>query len=202
MDLFPKGEGDRAAGVAKLDAACKAKVAHACTALGSWTRWSMKDADHVTRAVALFTAACDAGESDSCATAYSTAESAKLPANVALLEKGCAKEATGSCIALAKALRDGKGVARDAPRAAEIARKACDAKSDEGCVVLAEAYARGAGIARDTAKAAKLREDACEKGWPEACRALAAMARAGVGVARDPARAKALEAQAKALEED
>src|SRR5437763_1567628 len=71
-----------------------------------------------------------------------------------------------ACLALANAYRNGKGVARDAARAAEVLRSACYSfirvrGLGPICAELAEMVDAGEGVAQDPAHATELYAVAC-----------------------------------------
>lgn len=84
-----------------------------------------------------------------------------------------------SCFLLASLYYGGGGVAKDAPRAAELFRKSCDAGWSRGCGGLAECYRAGVGATADSDQAAAYFGRACRGGVPASCYALATMYRQG-----------------------
>jgi TPR repeat protein len=87
-------------------------------------------------------------------------------------------------------MRGGSGVARDDRRAVQLLRRACDGGSGEGCTNLRRMRSQGRGVGRhyDTEDAARARA-LCDAGGAAACLDLGRMYEHGRGVARDPGQA-------------
>jgi hypothetical protein len=109
-----------------------------------------------------------------------------------ILEKSCGAPYAPSCMRLAEALLQGRGVPRDLPRARALFRKACDEDDARGCTGwgLVEALDTEPGLAVTPLTRG------CTGGDPAGCSALASLYELGRGVTQDRARARALYARA------
>jgi TPR repeat protein len=87
------------------------------------------------------------------------------------LQQRCESGQAGACSALAWLVDEGRGVAKDAERAAALYAKACDAGMMEACTMAAVRQA-GKG---DLAGARTLLERACRGGQTQACSMLASL---------------------------
>lgn len=98
------------------------------------------------------------------------------------------------CKLAGDAYGEGKGVAKDPARAAELYRKACFSvgryagREVEACVTLGDMLDKGDGIPRDAARATALYAGACAVG-AKTCELVADRLERGVGAAKDPAHA-------------
>jgi TPR repeat protein len=149
----------------------------------------------------------------------------ETPDAVALAEKGCQGKDGQGCLALAKFLWCGVGVARDPVRATRVAEQACDAgvrvacaRASAGHLEMGEIdralpYAEkgckagdahscinlagmlAQGPAADPPRAAQILTDLCDKGDAAACGNLGTFYWVGLGVAKDLPRAKSLAAR-------
>ena len=73
-------------------------------------------------------------DGDACFAAAAAAEKAGDPAGAAgLYDRGCELGAAQACTRFAELLRDGKGIAPDEERAADIFRFACEQGSQAAC---------------------------------------------------------------------
>jgi TPR repeat protein len=129
------------------------------------------------------TSACQAGDGAACAQ--------MLPD----LERACGEKQAGACAYLGWLYSDGRGVAKDAAKAAGYVERACDAGDKRACVQHAWALARGEGLTKDEPKATAALDGLCNDGFVPACTRLAYL-HAGKPSAAERARAKALFARA------
>lgn len=106
-------------------------------------------------------------------------------------EAPCDAAHASACRDLGIKYETGKGVARDAARAAELYRQACEAQDALGCFRLGLLYEAGNGVGEDLARAASLYEQACQGGLAQGCAYTGDMYVRGAGVAADPGKAAA-----------
>src|SRR6185503_15175184 len=96
------------------------------------------------------------------------------------------------CTQLGRAHATGRGVARDASRAAALFTQACDRSDLVGCIELAETLIESV----DPPRAVALLERACRGAEPLGCYRLAQLHATGSGVPRNEARAAELDREA------
>ena len=72
-------------------------------------------------------------------------------------QKACDAGYAPSCNGLGTLYAQGRGVAKDLSRAAQLYKSSCAAGASTGCEHLAEAFHRGIGIAQDAAAAERAR---------------------------------------------
>jgi TPR repeat protein/Tfp pilus assembly protein PilF len=104
--------------------------------------------------------------------------------------KECEGGNASECREAGDLYRDGEGMARDYPRAAELYRRACDGGHARGCAWLAEFYQEGRGVAKDETRAATLYERACNGAFMWACAHLGLAYLEGAGVPKDLAKSE------------
>jgi uncharacterized protein len=140
MVAAAKLEGkDVKAAIELLDKACKADGGAACVDLGV-AQLGSKDGKVSGNAQYSFRRACyGGGEYEGCAwlgTLYAEGKggmSASPKLAVAFYEKGCKEGSGRACEGLGDLLKAGKGVTKDAKRAAELFAKACTAGQQTAC---------------------------------------------------------------------
>jgi len=129
------------------------------------------------------TSACQAGDAAACAQI--------LPD----LERACGENQAGACAYLGWLYSDGRGLAKDAAKAAGYIERACVAGDKRACVQHAWALARGEGLTKNEPKATAVLDGLCNEGFFPACTRLAYL-HAGKPSAAERARAMALLARA------
>ncbi len=107
-------------------------------------------------------------------------------------EQACDGGDAKGCELLGRIYEEGKGVAKNLARAAQLYKQACDGGDAEGCANLGFAHQQGEGVAKDLSRAAQLHKQACDGGYAFACAALGVSYGHGYGVAKDLARAAQL----------
>jgi TPR repeat protein len=73
------------------------------------------------------------------------------------------------CFSLGYMFDQGKGVAKDEARAAELYKKGCDGGLGPSCFNLGRMFTDGRGVAKDDARALELYRKACDNGVKPAC---------------------------------
>jgi TPR repeat protein len=111
---------------------------------------------------------CRAGDDDLCGK--DEAQAARL------FDQACAGGHQDACVELADLCKDGRGVKKDAARAARLYKRvrdahraACDRKSAEGCYGLGMLYLQEKGVKSNRALERKLFSRACDLGLERAC---------------------------------
>jgi TPR repeat protein len=112
------------------------------------------------------------------------------------LQKSCETGDAAACDVLGNRLRDGLGVQRDLPRAAQLFRMACERKSPDGCADDAHLLALGEGQDAKPRAALPRLEKMCKAGQARACGHLGDVFARGRGAPQDVARAEDLLAKA------
>lgn len=115
-----------------------------------------------------------------------------LPAVARDLERACDGGDSTACNDLGTIYWDGKSVAQDFHRSAQLFRRACDGGNMDSCNALSGSYFLGRGVPKDDGKAAELVRRACAGGNLEGCRNLGYYYEHAHGVARDLQRAAEL----------
>jgi hypothetical protein len=114
----------------------------------------------------------------SCAPGFAMADGACVrldrphqctPGDAAECKAQCEAGDGGSCATLAVMHREGHGVDKDWPRAAELGKRGCDAGVLLGCRVFAAAKLGGEGVDRDRPGAVELLDQACQGGDGAGC---------------------------------
>ncbi len=112
------------------------------------------------------------------------------------LERACSEGESGACGYAAWLLEEGRGLAKDPARAAELQRRGCDAGDKRTCVRFAAKQASGApGVPRNEAQAMATLDSMCKQEHFAACTELAIL-HARKPTAKDRARARELLARA------
>jgi TPR repeat protein len=86
----------------------------------------------------------------------------------ATLARACDRQVPVACAGLARSLLDGRGGAKDVPRALALLEKACAAPDAYACSQLAEVQLIGQDVHGKEAEGRRLAKESCEKlgGWP------------------------------------
>jgi hypothetical protein len=127
-----------------------------------------------SKAVALFTKACDAGDGKSCmavgqAYNYGFPNGTDYARAFTLYTKACVGGIADACDKLGTLYYDGHGVAINYTRAVALFEKACGVSSAWGCADLGGSYRNGRGVSQDLDKAKQLSSKACSMGASIAC---------------------------------
>jgi len=138
----PKAQPKAAPTPAELDAKCNAGTGAACTQLGLIYR------DGLSGAQQNQTAAYEA------------------------FRKGCDSGETESCIAAARALSAGQGVAKDAKRGATLLQRWCDEGRLNACGYLGNLQVLGEGVPQNREQGLRRLRTACSKGHAPSCKLL------------------------------
>jgi TPR repeat protein/serine/threonine protein kinase len=146
---------------------------------------------------------CDGGRAAACTRAGDVVERTSSKNDAAraaeLYRKGCDGGDSLGCAYQAIQLETGRGVARDATKAAAAFGKAakgiesaCAEAHGLECVALGWMRDRGKGVAIDPVRAVADQRRACDAGVPSGCNNLGALHALGRGVGRDPQEAERL----------
>lgn len=123
---------------------------------------------------------CPRGQAEICFE-RGVAKLAEAPTKAAeAFERGCADEHAGCCLRLAQLLADGRGVARDSPRAASLFSQTCNAGVGEACTSLGELQLLL--DEPDQKEVQRLFERACELAHADGCLKAGSRWAAGTGV--------------------
>jgi len=128
-------------------------------------------------------AACQGGDSTACTEV------------IPVLERTCGEGQSGACAFAGWLFAEGRGVAKDAPRAASFWQRACAAGDKHACVQHALGQARGEGVPQDVDQAMTTLDGLCREEFFAGCTQLALLY-AGRPGAKDRARARELLAKA------
>lgn len=169
----------------RLVAKCDAGVGMACSSAGRRLHTGDGVPIDKARAVDLVARACEAGEGAGACNAAGTLLSEgdrDLSRAAVCFERACSEAYAPSCGMLALAYRDGRGVARDVDRAAQLFGKACDLGLEAACV---QGGAQPSKATPPPLSNETLDED-CRKGGGNACNLLGSRLMSGRGATRDP----------------
>ncbi len=111
------------------------------------------------------------------------------PANIDECRAQCDQDEPTSCAHLARALKQGLGIASDATAAAQTYEHACQLDHAGACSELGILAAQGHGMEKNDAKAVEMFERACQLGEANGCFNLGTMYYDGIGVAKNSQRA-------------
>jgi TPR repeat protein len=152
-----------------LDKTCEGGFGHACTERGELY-------ENQPDALKMFELGCSKGHVRGCkraAVEYESGPQRDRSKRALQLGNGCELGDADSCIALARALMSGAGVAKDAPRGQQLLQRVCAADGSDGgeaCHLLAQVLATSRGNAGISAiEIAKLFGRACNQGQFDAC---------------------------------
>lgn len=146
--------GDTARALALFDKACEGGNARGCYRSGLEAA-KREDSARVTK---LYSKACDLDFALACTNLGALHEKAgDFARAAALYEKGCSKGNGAGCANVAQLYREGRGVARDAARANQLARRGCEQGFFRGCLLLVKTAGKPAAAvgAPDSAEAAR-----------------------------------------------
>ncbi len=85
-------------------------------------------------------------------------------------QTSCDEGQSAGCFNLGIAYGQGKGVAKDLTKAAQLYEKACSMENDDACLNLGAAYYQSLGVAKNTAKAIQFSDKACRLGNSGGCK--------------------------------
>ncbi|MDX2088933.1 MAG: tetratricopeptide repeat protein [Kofleriaceae bacterium] len=177
-------------------AACAAKDADACFALGT----DATRADDRATASNHFAAACLAGHGLACiytADAEPNASKQLRWRNKAgpAFERRCAKDDAEHCYYLGISYERGNGARRSPAKSFAAYRKSCNLGFTLGCTNLAGSYLDGNGTTKDPVKAAELYTTQCRRSDDHACYMLGRIHSDELGAPAKPSRTKRLSAE-------
>lgn len=170
--------GDPRGGATYLKKACDFGLLLGCTKLGVLHELGSGVARDVPRAIALYTEACEGGESGGCYNAArlhlnGAAGHEKDPAKaLPYLEKACALRLGMGCYELGLFHYFGKGGTKDFARAMPAFDIACQEDHAESCLNLGGLHVNGQGTPRDLVRARVPLQRACQLGSSQACQVL------------------------------
>src|SRR4051812_20570522 len=84
--------------------------------------------------------------------------------SVSQLQKDCEGGEARACYDLGVLYTDGRGVAKDRRRAAELFKQVCSGGVAQGCTMLGMFLLEGIGVPKDERRGADLLEQACKSG--------------------------------------
>ena len=168
--------------------ACENGDPKGCVLLGNL----YTEANDLGKALTFFSAACSGGAAMGCGLqAGVLADQNRWKEAYPLAEKACGV-VIRFCALKGQMLCEGKGVAKDGIRAADLLTQACDQGSAEACIRLGSVLDEGKCVRRDRLRAAEFYSHACDAGSSLGCALLVGKYSSGDGVAADPPRARAL----------
>ncbi len=132
---------------------------------------------NVARASQLFERSCDGGWAQSCLAAGEVLERAKkLDRAATFFQRACDHDSGKACGKLGTLMAEGKGVPRDADRAAALFARGCTQGKDvEACARWGKALVDGKGLAPDRTRGVAVLRSACHQGSGASCDKLRAM---------------------------
>lgn len=160
---------------------CDERVGRACNLLATHYEDAQGVAKDTTKAMALYTQACELEEARGCENLgrmYASEESFKdtsksntfYQKGTLLYEKQCNSGTdAGACTNLGINYANGAGVPKDQAKANELYKKGCDGGSANACNNLGASYTHGTGVPKDQAKAYELIKKSCDGGSKEGC---------------------------------
>jgi TPR repeat protein len=165
-DLIATTDPTRSAGAFKKG--CDGDVAAACFGLGRLTERGQGVKADPKGAADLYERACKGGSAAGCgAEGRVTTDPARA---FALFSQGCNGGDDASCRDAALSFAQGKGVAKDLAKAAELHKRACDGSIGQSCYELGGLYESGAqGVGKNAIHAELLYRRGCTRGSTEAC---------------------------------
>ena len=207
--------------------ACGQSYAPACRNLGDLHRRGAGVEKSAAKALELHRKACRGRDGESCMTVWHAARAPGVAdkTRVSLLGEACDGGHAEACRGLSDAVRQGRGLRKDADRAARLAERSCELGSAAGCTDFGlqldrsgqkkraqslyeracqggdsrGCVQRGLGLVhKEPIKARALFERACQASDAAGCRNLAKMRSEGKGEADLREAAKAYEAACKA----
>ena len=98
---------------------------------------------------------------------------------MALYKKSCGWSNGSGCFYLGYIYSEGKGTAKDSPKAVALYRKGCKLKASSACFNLALMYEHAEGMSKDKDKALALFKKACDMGNKRGCSAYRQRSRGG-----------------------
>jgi TPR repeat protein len=159
---------DDAKGEKLLLRGCDLGSAYSCEVAAE--RFAEGDHPDAKRAVGLWQKACDLSEVGACERLVSMLADADPAGAAAAAKKGCDAESASSCMWLAEAYAEGKGVAKDPKQSVAMSERVCAKNIDPYyCATYGRALYEGKRIPADHARAAELLRAACETGIADAC---------------------------------
>jgi TPR repeat protein len=152
---------------------CDDRVIEDCTTLGI-IYYEGKGIDaNPTRGIELFRAACLEDSARACirlADLYHAAVLTDDPyAEARLYGRACDAGANRGCLGAGRTYLQGRGVERNAERAAKYFAQVCERGNAEACLELAKLHDSGEGVKKDPSRAMALYTKACQLGLAEAC---------------------------------
>lgn len=195
QDALGDPAADRRVVAEQFAAVCDAGVAEGCTARGRMHRMGRGVERSEADAERWYLRACALEDGSGCHAAGLVALRATPPDPATALTRfdaGCASGSAHACAATGRLLRDGVGVAQDAPRARALLAQSCEGGVLEACTEHAMMVIDGTGAEPDPVAGASLMRLACNQGELRACHQAATLYADGVGVPVDDAAALVL----------
>lgn len=166
---------DRGMGVAKdfkraaglYQQACRLGDPEGCIEVGLYFKLGQGRARDSARAAGWFARACQLGSAEGCRR--QAGGDANLKRRRTLLEKACKGGDGIGCNMLGEMHARGRGVPKDATRAAALYGRGCELRYSPACTALGEATLRGEGVPQDRTRGIQLIRQGCRAGHTHAC---------------------------------